>query len=39
VQCLNLDVDLRPEMANVADRLQFLLKWSHVVPPSLNDSI
>lgn len=26
VQCLNLDVDLRPEMANVADRLQFLLK-------------
>ncbi|CAN6328995.1 unnamed protein product [Urochloa humidicola] len=26
VQCLNLDVDLRPEMADVAERLQFLLK-------------
>jgi hypothetical protein len=29
VQCLNLDVDLRPDMADVAERLQFLLKWSH----------
>ncbi|KAK8458179.1 hypothetical protein SEVIR_3G322900v4 [Setaria viridis] len=26
VQCLNLDVDLRPEMADVAERLQSLLK-------------
>ncbi|PAN20843.1 hypothetical protein PAHAL_3G415300 [Panicum hallii] len=26
VQCLNLDVDLRPDMADVAERLQFLLK-------------
>ncbi|CAL4892405.1 unnamed protein product [Urochloa decumbens] len=26
VQCLNLDVDQRPEMADVAERLQFLLK-------------
>ncbi|KAF8735402.1 hypothetical protein HU200_014488 [Digitaria exilis] len=26
VQCLNLDVDLRPKMADVAERLQYLLK-------------
>lgn len=26
VQCLNLDVDLRPEMSDVAERLQYLLK-------------
>ena len=26
VQCLNLDVDLRPEMADVAERRQYLLK-------------
>ncbi|CAL4906930.1 unnamed protein product [Urochloa decumbens] len=26
VLCLNLDVDLRPEMADIAERLQFLLK-------------
>nr|CAB3465827.1 unnamed protein product [Digitaria exilis] len=26
VQCLNLDVDLRPEMADVAEHLQYLLK-------------